>query len=251
MGLLEEQSKVIDKKIDELTSEYNEEINNKYYYTDDEKEEFAKEKRKKELEASKKELFTFLDKHPEIAEEIVERYTKKEVKENNKRNAKLRKFAPMIIGISVIGGIITGSLAKKFEINHDNIVIPTSYEKTYSTIDEAPIELVEAYVNHEMDLYADEIEKGNIKRNEDFENVFRDFQKNVSEGNTNRAMEDAINLNNYTINDMIDSTMPFDRTVYSGGYINEHGEVVLPVTSLDNIENSELLYDGGLKKKGR
>ena len=99
--------------------------------------------------------------------------------------------------------------------------------------------------------YSNEIEQGNIKRNENFENVFRDFQKSVSEGNTNKAMEDAINLNNYTINDMVDSTMPFDRTVYSGGYINEHGEVVLPVTSLDNLENSELLYDGGLKKKGR
>ena len=249
---IEEQAKLARERLEKLKEVHDEELNNKYYYTDEEKEEIEEEKTRIKKEAIEKEIFKYADREPNFVKRFINRYTKKEVKEEIRRNKTLKKLTPAIVGVSMIGGMVIGGFAKKNEIKNDNLVISKSYEQEYNSINEAPISVVEAYVENEMDEYSKEVNNGNIKVNSDFQDTFREFQKNLNEGNIDKAMENANTLNNMTINDMTEKTMPFEKTIYSGASVDENGEVILPVTSLDEIDNNtDLTYDGGLKRKGR
>ena len=74
---IEEQERLARERIANLTEKQNEELNNNYYYTEEEKAEIRKEKQKQNMEASKRELFKFLDKNLDFAREIAQENARK------------------------------------------------------------------------------------------------------------------------------------------------------------------------------
>ena len=197
----------------------------------------------------------YLEDNPKERKKILERFRIKETKEIQE-NRKLRRFTPIIVSASLIVGGILGFEIKDF---YDKYISPklkfnTTYEKNYESIDEAPLEIKKAYVEEQYTKYLDKAMETGYE-NEEFENTVRRF---ISAANKESLDEKEINnaatgVSKLTINDAFDETIPFENSPLSGSYLDENGDIYIPVKDKSELNDTDILQErnGTLYRKGR
>ena len=230
-------------KRDQEINEYNENVENEY-------------STKSELEEKcEKEIINYLRTHKKFAKKVAEMFTPKKEKEETKRNKKYSKFFPYIlVGSMLVSGILGEKIGEKQKDVYD-------YPTTYTSIESAPTELQQAYIEDAYSNSFIEAKENEEKRKENGENVDWNYSGNKSYENYETALhsntatkeelnEMAKNISNGTGSDDFESTLPFEYTDYSKAVVQD-GEVYMPAKGEIDDTDEIISRGGNLYKKGR
>lgn len=202
-------------------------------------------------------VIEFLDKYPEVKEivykNLAESRRNDEQKSNSNTNRKRKKvkrsFVPYILATALItSGVFAVHDAAK---NNGNITFPVDNEVKYETINEAPVEIQQAYVEDQYAEYLEAVDSNANLENISFDKNVPEFRKLVSGGaDKSKINEVANNINNSTLNDSIDDTLPFTSTSYSRSIV-EDGSIYEPVNESTQFEDDEelIVKNGSLYRR--
>ena len=234
---LEELKRSVNKQIEDFNQEFDEE-----YMTQIDRKE-REEKR----------IIDYVEDNPVFKEKIVDMFTDKKEKEENKRNNKFVKFVPVIVGAALVFGVVLKSASDTMDRKSFKDTAPI----TYSTLDESPAIVQDSYVSSQIDAYYQSINADPSLKSDEFEDAYRDYERLVYEGGPENEITEAAKrvstvaetdkINEYTSEN---PTVPFDGTVFRRSYIND-GNLYTPVRPMEQLnDNDELLtYNGNLYKK--
>lgn len=212
---------------------------------------------KEEVVDAANRVIEFLDEYPEVKEivykNLAESRRNDEQKSNSNTNRKRKKvkrsFVPYILATALItSGVFAVHDAAK---NNGNITFPVDNEVKYETINEAPVEIQQAYVGDQYSEYLEAVDSNPNLENSNFVNEVHEFGKLVSEGaDKSRINEVAQNISNSTSNDLIDETLPFTATSYSKSTVEE-GNTYEPVGESTQFEDDEelIVKNGSLYRR--
>ena len=213
-------------------------------------------------------IIKYLNDNPDVAKEIVEKFTPKEEAKENHQNRIFRKFAPYVfVGMAIlssIGGVVGGAKFKEKQIDNNTIQIPQSYESNYKSIEDAPIEIQIAYIEAQDDNYRDSLKNDSNLRNEEFENIISRYgwaKEKYELAKKNNSKQEEINalaiigqcadiVNKIAYENPDDKIVRFENSEFAEAVLNEKGEIFFRIHNEDDLsKNGEVvLHNGGLYK---
>lgn len=227
------------KRVNKEIKDFNDEFDDQYMTPDEKNEKFIEE------------LVKLVSSHPKIEKRIIEEYEKKK---NKKRDFISTKFIPYLVVGGLALGSIGGALVQKQRDKNTNISFNSSYEVKYHNIEEAPLEIKKAYVDDQIKKYEDAVLDKPELADEDMTKTIRAYRTSKLGGDNRFTDYDDIftAINNLTIIDPVDETVPFQNTKFNGSIVGDDGSVYVPVTEEDQITEKDTLktYNGNLFKRG-
>lgn len=205
----------------------------------------------KDLEAR---IIEYLKDNPDFSKKVVNMFIPKKVKRKIKKGKLYAKLAPyVLLATLVVGGMIGAKTEKTIE-EKNNVTYTTDFDTKYGSIYDAPIEVKNAYIEKQYDIYNEAVKDNPELKNEELENAIRAYESSINGGQTNYGETDELanSISDMTLNDGIFDTIPFVNSDYSKSIVGEDGSVYVPVKDKSTIEEDDILLesDGRLYKKG-
>ena len=233
----------------------NKEIERKYTMS---KEEAEIEKNNDITAELEKSIEKYLDDNPKFATRMARKFMhiiqKEDDLEINVRKPIYKRITPYLVLATMALSSIFTSKIKDQQFEKETVAFSSEVEDIFSSVDQAPIPVMDSYVDATTMAYYESTDENKSLRNDKFEDAYRRFYSELAKEEPDLYVlrESAKAVSNIAATDGINETLPFEATNFKGSIVKD-GKAFIPVTDESQVKDGEelIVQNGTLYKKGR
>ena len=239
------------EKIEDYIPGYNDYISSKFIEASDAIDsEYVKTMDDVEEELQEK-IEKYLEDNEEFTTKMVNKFKHLLKNEKKDRRFTYKKIRPYVIATGMALSLFLGAKIGQKVIEDNHVTFDTSFDNIYGSINESPKEVLESYVEDQIDAYYS-AEPHEEYKSREFEEAYRNFESELQKVNPDlrQLREYAKIVSDLSGKDEIDATKTYKETDYTKSRVID-GNVYLPVKDEKDLTTSDELtvIEGSLFKK--